>query len=327
MRLLHRLFSLAAAGTIAATLAGYAARQYWLLELFSHFRVQWLVLAAVLALIAIARRQPVWALALAACAVGNAAAAWSYLPLPWRTAPPAIAAGAPSTAPPIKIMMANLWFHALDATRLLELVRTESPDVVVLVEFTGNWYRSAEPLRAAYRYRIEDPSPRADGIAIYSRFELEPAQVFELSRPAVEARVHAPAGTFTLFGVHLRSPTSRWYAYLRGREYDTLADRVAKVGGPVLVTGDFNTTPFSPYFTDWLARTKLHDARLGRGYVATWPTFLPFLGIPIDHCVVSDDIVIEDFRRLDAFGSDHSGIVMELSLRASPARGDSLSAR
>jgi endonuclease/exonuclease/phosphatase (EEP) superfamily protein YafD len=324
MRFLSRLVTLAAAGTVLATLAGFAARRYWMLELFSHFRVQWLVLAAALASLAVARRQPVWAVALGTCAIANGAAAWAYLPLPWRTSPPAEAAAAAAVAH-VKLLSANLWFHATDATRLLKLVEDESPDVVVLVEFTGSWYRAVEPLRAEYPYRLEDPSERADGIALYSRFPLENAKTFELSRPAIEARVQAPAGTFTLYGLHLRSPTSRWYAYLRGREYDALATRIAQTRGPLVVTGDFNTSPFSPYFTEWLAKTGLNDARLGRGYVATWPTFLPFLGIPIDHCLVSDDIRVADFRRLAPFGSDHMAIVTELALR--PGADSTLSAR
>jgi endonuclease/exonuclease/phosphatase (EEP) superfamily protein YafD len=315
MRVLNRLISLAAAGTVLATVAAFEARHYWLLELFVHFRLQWLVLATALGLLASVRRQPVWAVTLGACAIANAAAAWAYLPLPWRTSPPVEAAGVSSPAA-VKVLTANLWFHASDPTRLLERVEQESPDVIVVVEFTGEWYQALEPLRARYPYRLEDPSPRANGIAIYSRFALEGATTFELSRPAIEARVLAPGGTFTLYGVHLRSPTSRWYAYLRSREYAALAARLAKRTGPVVVTGDFNTSPFSPSFTKWLATTGLNDARLGRGYIATWPTFLPFLGIPIDHCVVSDELRIEDFRRLAPFGSDHAAIVTEVALRA-----------
>jgi endonuclease/exonuclease/phosphatase (EEP) superfamily protein YafD len=315
MRLLNRLITLAAAGTIAATIAAFEARHYWLLELFVHFRLQWLVLAAALGLLASVRRQPVWAVALGVCAIANAAAAWEYLPLPWRTSPPVEAASLTSPAP-VKVLTANLWFHASDPTRLLEQVEQESPDVIVVVEFTAEWYQALEPLRARYPYRLEDPSPRADGIAVYSRFPLEGATTFELSRPAIETRVLAPGGMFTLYGVHLRSPTSRWYAYLRGREYAALAARIAQRTGPVVVTGDFNTSPFSPYFTKWLATTGLDDARLGRGYIATWPTFLPFLGIPIDDCVVSDEFRFEDFRRLAPFGSDHTAIVTELALRS-----------
>ena len=150
---------------------------------------------------------------------------------------------------------------------------------------------------------------------MFSRYELDFARPFVLGDVgAAEARVRTPQGTVTLFGVHLRSPTTPSREAMRNRQLDELATRVARVAGPVVVIGDFNITPYSPYFQDWLARTSLTDTRRGRTLSPSWPTLLPILAVPIDHCAVSRDVTIVAHRGLPAFGSDHYPILAELAL-------------
>jgi endonuclease/exonuclease/phosphatase (EEP) superfamily protein YafD len=131
----------------------------------------------------------------------------------------------------------------------------------------------------------------------------------------VEARVQTSSGAFTLLGVHLSAPTLPRRAEQRNKELGLLAERRAAIAGPVMVAGDFNVTPYSPYYSDWLETTGLTDSRYARTLSASWPAVLPILGIPIDHVAVSDDFVILEHRRLPAFGSDHWGIMAELALK------------
>jgi endonuclease/exonuclease/phosphatase (EEP) superfamily protein YafD len=120
-------------------------------------------------------------------------------------------------------------------------------------------------------------------------------------------------------GVHLRSPTSGWRAGQRNWQYELLARRRAEIDGPLVVTGDFNTTPYSPIFTDWIERTGLTDVRRGRGLGYSWPTFLPIASIPIDHCVVSKEFRVIAERRLPSIGSDHYPILTVLALESQAA--------
>jgi endonuclease/exonuclease/phosphatase (EEP) superfamily protein YafD len=94
-----------------------------------------------------------------------------------------------------------------------------------------------------------------------------------------------------------------------------LAARSTAVDGPLIVAGDFNATPYSPYFTEWLEKTKLTDSRRGRTPSPSWPTMLPWVGIPIDHVVVNDGFTILSHRRLPNFESDHYGVLVEIALR------------
>jgi endonuclease/exonuclease/phosphatase family metal-dependent hydrolase len=103
----------------------------------------------------------------------------------------------------------------------------------------------------------------------------------------------------------------------RNRQYGDLI-QLAGAGGmggaaePLVIVGDFNTTRYSPVFSDWLTASRLRDVHAGLDI--TWPTYLPFLGIPIDHCVVNAKIEAASFRRLPAFGSDHYPILCRLTM-------------
>ena len=92
-----------------------------------------------------------------------------------------------------------------------------------------------------------------------------------------------------------------------------LAQIVAERPGPLVAVGDFNSTAWSPYFSDLLNQTRLHDARLGFGLQPTWPTRQILLRIPIDHALVSEEVTVHDFRAGPDVGSDHFPVILDLS--------------
>jgi len=311
---LDRLVSYGAAAALIASLMPLAARHGWAFDLATHFRVQYVVVDTLLAFACVLQRKPIGCLALAACAVFSARPVLPYVAFWHASAATTIAYG-----PTIKVMSANVLFANHSATRLLQIVRAESPDAVLLLEYTPEWAQKVDELRTAYPHHIEIPADRAFGIALFSRYELDAATAFALEeKPVIEARLRTPSGPLELVGVHLFSPTSPWRGEMRNRQLEELAARVAGVSGALAVVGDFNITPYSPYFEDWLARTGLTDTRRGRAVSPSWPVQLPLIGIPIDHCAVSHEVTVVAHRRLPAFGSDHYPILVELAL-AQPA--------
>ena len=58
----------------------------------------------------------------------------------------------------------------------------------------------------------------------------------------------------------------------------------------------------------------LNNARQGFGILPTWPTYMPFLMIPIDHILISEHFVINDFKVGNNIGSDHLPLIIELAL-------------
>ena len=289
------------------------ARLGWALDLTSHFRLQYLaVTVAMLAAVAL-RRQ--WRAA-AVLVVAGAVSAAPVLPYV-----PQLGAAATAHSPDGRVTVAtvNVSYRQFSARRLLEILDDTAPDVVLIVEYTPHAQEVLAALDTRYPHSFKLPAEGPYGIAIWSRFEFEKAGLFSLGRiPAIEARVRAPSGVFTLLGVHLSAPTSPRRGGQRNEQLKLLATYRAGIAGPVAVAGDFNITPYSPFYTDWLAASGLTDTRRHRTLSVSWPAILPIVGIPIDHVAVSDEFDILAHRRLPNFDSDHYGIVAELALRDGP---------
>ena len=91
---------------------------------------------------------------------------------------------------------------------------------------------------------------------------------------------------------------------MRNRQLDELA-RLVVSREWVLVIGDLNVTPFSPYFRRLLDRSGLVDARQPQGIHVTWPAYPIPLWIPIDHGLASPGLPVTDVRRGPDVGADH----------------------
>jgi endonuclease/exonuclease/phosphatase (EEP) superfamily protein YafD len=222
-------------------------------------------------------------------------------------------------AAPIKVLTVNVSFRQFSARRLLEIVHEADPDVVVLQELTPHADSVLTNLDNTFPYHRKFPADGPTGIGVWSRLPLESGATFALGlAPAIQARVRAPTGAFTVIGVHLRAPTTPQRAAARNRELRELAARSRAIAEPLVVAGDFNVSPYSPYFTDWLEASGLTDTRRGRALSISWPTMLPWLGIPIDHVAVNAGFDILSHRRLPNFESDHYGVLVELALRPAP---------
>lgn len=300
--------------SIAVTGLALAARQWWVAELFTHFRFQ--LLAGQLALLGvlIGFRQRGVALAVA---VGAAVNVWYVQPVVWPEA--RAAAAADTRGSPLSVMTVNVSARNDSPDALLTTLTRERPDVILVVELTPRWRRALERVTDAYPYRELAPESGPFGLGLLSRFPIERARLIELGpTPAVDARLDGPGGTLRVLGVHLMPPMSARLAAERNGQLEQLAGLRADIDEPLVVLGDFNLSPYSPYYTDWVRATGLVDTLAGRGPSATWPTFLPLLGIPIDHCLVSEHFGVRGRRHLSEFGSDHYPVLVRLTRKVAP---------
>jgi endonuclease/exonuclease/phosphatase (EEP) superfamily protein YafD len=282
----------------------FLALQSWLFDLFSHFRIQ--LLAAqigLLGLLALGRKFS-WCIAVAVSLVANGYAVRSYL-LP--------AAETTSSGHVIKVMTVNAWRGNRTFAGLVESIRREAPDVVVVQEYGPRAARGLAPLHSLYPYRFERPREDVWGLALLSRIPLRSAHEFSLGGSlGVDAVLAMNRGPVRVLGVHLRSPLSARAATEQDAQLEHLAAMARGSSEPVIVLGDFNLTPYSPRFARFKREARLQDTRAGRGPGISWPSYLPLLGIPIDHCFVSSDWRVLGQRRQKAFGSDHYPILFAL---------------
>ncbi|HEU0178738.1 MAG TPA: endonuclease/exonuclease/phosphatase family protein [Blastocatellia bacterium] len=95
-----------------------------------------------------------------------------------------------------------------------------------------------------------------------------------------------------------------------------LPDCLRNLPAPMICVGDLNITPWSPYYHRFIERTELVNVRKGFGLFPSWPTFLFFkwLMLPLDHCLVNEDVRVANVKTREAIGSDHLPLIVELEL-------------
>ena len=291
------------AGTSLATLVALFSNVSWFAELFSHFRLYYLLIQALLVLTFLHSRNHIALIATLLLAAPNAWYVGPYLPA--LIAHPTEAAAAGSS---VSITAVNLNFLNDDYAGARSYIKAAAPDVLILQEYTHLWDAELDELRSVYPFHIIHARDGVFGMAVYSRLPLRDSHILDLG-PAevvnIRTRVELERENIVLYALHLFPPTSREWAGLRNIQLVNLAAKAQREEGALIVVGDLNLTPYSPLFDRLLADSGLRDARKPQGLHVTWPTFPLPLWIPIDHCLTNENVRVTDVRRGPDAGSDH----------------------
>lgn len=313
-RLRVRLWGmLTAAGFLAAcgTIAGFLGRYAWWLDLGSHFRIQYTIFFLLLALLYAAGRQRRWAVAALLMAVVNGAPVAAFL-LP--RAPAVAPAGASRRA-----MLVNVNTHRGNPDAVMKAVRAEDPDILLLEETSDGWVIALKPLLETYPVRKIVTRDDNFGIGLLSRLPCVSTQVCYLGTalvPSVIAEMELDGRTITVMVTHPPPPAGAEYSAFRNEQLRDVAGTIVALRGPVLLMGDLNVTPWSYHYRNFLKTSGLKDSARGRTVRPTWPTFAPALGVAIDHCFHSEDVVIASRRVGRTVGSDHYPLIVDFGLQA-----------
>ncbi len=300
------LLKAAAAVTLLLTVVTAVDTGLHAVELFGHFRLQYFIAAVILLSVFVLQKAPLYAVAMLGAAVING----GYL-VPWYQAAQAAQAG---TA--LKLMYANVLSDNEDYARLLTLIEREQPDMIFLLEFSPGWQAAAENLRSSYPVSYVQPRHDNYGIGMFSRLPL--AAVHHIDSPprgypTIVARAIVNGAPLTLIGTHASIPVGGDNFAARNEQLRSVAELVRQVDGPVVVLGDLNASLWDRHYRAFTTASALRNARLGFGVMPTWPTFLPFAMIPIDHVLVSSDLDVVELRRGPRIGSDHLPLIVTLA--------------
>jgi endonuclease/exonuclease/phosphatase (EEP) superfamily protein YafD len=301
------------AAIAAATLAGFGATRWWPLELFSHFRLQYVAAALLLAVILAALRLPRLAAMAVILAIVNSASVVQVL-----RGPSAPAAG---DRPPdtVRVLSLNVFDLNTDHNRIIDYVRRQQADVVVLAELTTEWMPSIERLATGYPYHwVSTKDPRS-GMAMFSRRTPVASGSITVSgsqTPAHLVTIETTEGPLSLLATQAQWPASAALANARNRQLDAIATEARRRGSDALaIIGDLNVSPFSPYYDRLLRNGRLQRCRGEGRWTPTWPTLFPPLYLQLDHCLTTDRVRSWDFTRGEYVGSDHVPILETLAPR------------
>lgn len=301
-------------------IAAFLAPAYWLIENLAEFQVQWLIWSALLSVawaVFLVFDRKAWRTSLPyllACLASAGVHLFSILPV--YTTPPR-----PGAAEPLRVMAVNVHTRNREFDHVIEQVRKRDPHVLILIEVDRDWVVAMQALRDRFPVCVASPQDHNFGIAVFCRVEGAWADVTNLdtAHPKMPDTGHVRLAwqgqNVEVVGVHTLPPVSPAYAAANRDQLELLAKRAKKFDGATVLAGDFNHTPWSPTFRKLLREGNLLHGRLGRGILPTWPRGKFFMRLPLDHVLCTAPFTFSKFERVPPGGSDHDGVVADLSLR------------
>jgi endonuclease/exonuclease/phosphatase (EEP) superfamily protein YafD len=298
---------------IASTL-GHLGAWHWGLDLFAHFRWQYL-LASALCLCA-----AIWARKARLIWLGALGLLWNFALI--AQYPLSSSKIALSAATPLKVLFAN-GAMATRGDELIALIQAESPDIIGVAELsTALSDRLGVEFSASYSVQALAPDTGWQGIGVLVKnAALDDVHADVLDDTEFEfptARLQWPGGE--LLVVHPIPPVSAGAAASRDAYFAALAQYAARQpdSQTLIVTGDFNATVWSLPYRKMLSAGGFVDSTLGFWPKPTWhgpnALFAP-LSVPIDQLLMRGPVVASNRRIVTNSGSDHSALVCRVAFR------------
>lgn len=217
----------------------------------------------------------------------------------------------------VTVMSYNLWIDNPDVEAIEQSILHEDPDILFLTEVS-------QPMMAQLRSQLDYPYDyRTDGgnNALFSRYSLLEATTEDFGVEtsgrtfSLVAKLQLEQEVVTVIGVHPPIPIIQRFFHIRNQQLETFAQASRNVEGKIIVLGDFNSTPWSPYFQRFERQSQLQNVGRGQWIWATWyfnqTLKTRYIKIPLDH------IEIRGLKCLKTWvgqtgGSDHKPVITVL---------------
>jgi endonuclease/exonuclease/phosphatase (EEP) superfamily protein YafD len=311
-QLLYQLIQVGLLVIVVASLAAYLGERLKVFEFAAQLRLQFLVGAIGCLIFTLSKREWRWSgIALLGIALNLWPIVSWYVPKSSTT----------HSTRRLKLVQYNVFYYNNHYRGVLDFLRAEQPDIVTMQEITSDWVAGLAPLSAEFIEHHTVPEARGSGIAVYSRIKFDQVETLVLSgdqRPNLLVKFHWEGRPVTLLTTHPQNPFGKNRFEWRNELLHNAANLLNSLPAPKILIGDLNTTMWSPYYQKLVTDTQLVNAREGYGLLPTWNARfrLPFLMIPIDHCLVSRDIEVAAIRTGPKLGSDHLPLIIELVIPA-----------
>lgn len=281
------------------SLAPYVQTSNIIIDLTSHFPLQYIICAAVLATASAYLKASPWVYCILSVVVVA-----SFLQLK-----PFIPTQNGGGAGGIKILQANVLLDNKDATRLSRLIDQENPDIIFIYELHSVFKKMLEQKADEYPHQhLVSDDNFTRGIGVVSRLPLKDVKTLHLASPYTPAQqmtLVTDEGDVDILSIHPFTPITDMA--LRDQELAMVAERMRGRTRAVIL-GDFNATPYCYAYKKNFA--DFRNAREGRMIGGSFSAYLPaFSRIPIDHFLHGQGITVREHRLASAIGSDHLPVV------------------
>jgi endonuclease/exonuclease/phosphatase (EEP) superfamily protein YafD len=298
------------------------ARFHSVFELFSHFTIQYAVGGFILAALLLLMHQ-YWLAGLCAFVM-----LFSIAETRWLMHDPLLFTR-PAAETNFTVMQYNKLFrndHFPQMRRWFEQ-NAAAIDVLIVQESGVRTIEELEQFKDFFPNQYPaDKKDRFNDVSILSRYPFEVTKIPLSDRPdvswftAAASRIEIKkpgVQPIIIYSFHTQVPLGPTYSSHRNGTLRGLANAVKNEKSElVIASGDWNITPYSPYFGDFLKTSGLNYQNYRLLPETTWAShfLFPFLKIPIDHVLYNDRLTLTDIKRGPAMGSDHHSLIASFNV-------------
>ena len=298
------------------------ASHHWLLDLLSHFKLQYMIGGFVLGCILISARIFSFSLLCFLIAISSFIESRAVLENPYRFF-------ASSAYNQEGFVIAQYNRHIFN-TNFKEfrawLTHENQPDLIILQEATGATIQFVKSIKTLYPYQIQEPRNHAFGMVILSKNPFKSYKRIVIDGPVIQnfllkMTIEHPdfGGAISVYALHTLPPMGIEGNKQRNQELKFTAAQILKdkTSAKILV-GDLNVTPFSPAFWELKRNSGLNYQSFGLFLNPTWParnSLFTLFQIPIDHLLHSKSLYALNKEVGPSFGSDHNILMSTINLK------------
>ncbi|MCR9132544.1 MAG: endonuclease/exonuclease/phosphatase family protein [bacterium] len=285
---------------------GFLGKFHWIADLFSHFRLIYIIyFYSIGFILLLARSIKTGLLSILIALLLTAPLIHFYSPKPPITS---------SNANTLSIASINLLSSNSNYSEVLEYVTKNNFDIVFLMELNHQWQLQFEDLNS---YEHTYFLPRSDnfGIGVISKVELDSIQVIDLSDanlPSLLVSISKESETLSMLATHPLPPIGRRFFESRNLQFENINRFVSTIETEIILIGDLNSTTFSPNFKRLTRENDLIDTRIGFGILPTWNDLFGINLLTLDHALATPGVYVLRRSVGKSIGSDHLPIEVEI---------------
>lgn len=297
-------FTLGAFFTVLCSVLGFWGDQNWLLDMMSHFRMQYMIVLLVASFTLWFWRRWIALSLIPFILLNTYSVGQLYMGSDNR-----------ESQYVLKILCINVLSYNTQYEKVRDLIVNEDPDIVILQEFRMSWQTNLASTMKRYPVQLEVPQVGNFGMALYSRQQINQLRSIQLGKAGVISiigELKLQGHEMNIIATHPLPPVGQEQFDYRNNQLRALEQYIQASNKDVILLGDLNTSSFSAHFQRLVQGANLKDSRKGFGLLSSWPARVKVMQVTLDHCLVSPDIQVVDRRVGPYVGSDHLPVIVEL---------------
>ncbi|MGU3574787.1 endonuclease/exonuclease/phosphatase family protein [Brucellaceae bacterium C25G] len=214
------------------------------------------------------------------------------------------------------LVQINLLYNHPEPQQVLQMIGRQNPDIVTYQEASQYWEPWLKILEGRYPYHLMcKDQPNSWGVGILSRRPFTEGAETLCVGDGVLASVQVDLGgeAVRIASLHLSWPWPK----TQPEQLNMLEPYLRGMKHPLIIAGDYNAVSWSNTVKRVESASQTNDiGNIGATFMLKQlpMSWVGWLGVQIDHLLVSSDIRVSEAKTIDDAGSDHLPLLLRFNL-------------